>query len=70
MLATRALSVHPVMDNKINTAEPQKPRRRWFQFRLRLLLIVVTLVGSMCGYFGHPAKIAMLADLDKNSEAT
>jgi hypothetical protein len=26
-----------------NTAEPQKPRRRWFQFRLRTLLAVVTI---------------------------
>jgi hypothetical protein len=32
----------PMSDNQ-NTAEPQKPRRRWFQFRLRTLLIAVAL---------------------------
>jgi hypothetical protein len=29
------------MDQKPNTAEPGKARRRWFQFKLRTLLIVV-----------------------------
>jgi hypothetical protein len=27
-----------------------KPRRRWFQFRLRTLFVVVALVAAMCGY--------------------
>ena len=27
--------------------QPQKPRRRWFQFSLRSLLIVVTLVAGL-----------------------
>jgi hypothetical protein len=39
-----------------NTAEPQKSRRRWFQFRLRTLLLAVTLIGPV-GYVGHEAAI-------------
>jgi hypothetical protein len=45
------------MDHKPDTAEPQKPRRRRFQFRLRTLLIGVVLIGSACGYFGHESRI-------------
>jgi hypothetical protein len=45
------------MDQKPNTCEPQKPRRRWFQFRLRTLLIAVVLLGSACGYVAHEASI-------------
>ena len=29
---------------------PPKPRRRWLQFRLRTLLIAVTLVALLLGY--------------------
>lgn len=36
------------MDQMPNTAEPGKPRRRWFQFRLRTLLIVVTVAAMNC----------------------
>ncbi len=39
-----------------NTAEPGKPRRRWFQFRLRMLLIAVVLIGAACAYVAHEAK--------------
>ena len=28
-----------------NTAEPGKPRRRWFQFRLRTLLVAIAHAG-------------------------
>jgi len=35
------------MPDNPNTAEPGKPRRRWFQFRLRTLLI--TVVAAACG---------------------
>jgi hypothetical protein len=31
-----------------NAAEPVKPRRRWFQFRLRTLLIGVALLAAIC----------------------
>jgi hypothetical protein len=46
------------MPDKPNTDEPQKPRRRWFQFRLRTLLIVVVLLAIPLGYVGHEAYIA------------
>ncbi|HEY2759687.1 MAG TPA: hypothetical protein VGI75_03070 [Pirellulales bacterium] len=45
------------MPDKPNTAEPQKPRRRWFQFRLRTLLVVVTLLAIPCAYFAHEWRI-------------
>ena len=45
------------MPDKLDTAEPQKPRRRWFQFRLRTLLIVVELLGAACGYVAHEAQV-------------
>jgi hypothetical protein len=38
------------MSDEPNTTEPPKPRRRWFQFRLRTLLIGMLLVGAACGY--------------------
>jgi hypothetical protein len=33
-------------------AEPPKRERRWFQFSLRTLLIVVTLLSVPCAYVG------------------
>lgn len=38
------------MPDEPNTVEPKKPRRRWFQFRLRTLLIVVPLLGCWLAY--------------------
>jgi hypothetical protein len=35
------------MDEKANIAEPGKPPRRWFQFRLRTLLIAVTVIPAL-----------------------
>ena len=35
------------MDQMPNTAEPEKPRIRWFQFRLRTLLLCATLVAAI-----------------------
>ena len=40
-----------------NTAEPGKPRRRWFQFRLRTLLVGVTLLAIPCAYVAHEYRI-------------
>lgn len=34
-----------------------KPKRRWFQFRLRTLLIAVVLIGSVCAYVAHEYQI-------------
>jgi hypothetical protein len=45
------------MPTNRNTADPEKPRRRWFQFRLRTLLIGVALIGPATGYFHHAATI-------------
>ena len=36
------------MADKPNTAGPGKARRRWYQFRLRTLLIVVTIASVLC----------------------
>ena len=44
------------MDQMPNT-EPKKPRRRWFQFRLRTLLIGVVLLSVPFRYVAHEARI-------------
>jgi hypothetical protein len=36
------------MPTNQNTAEPQKPGLRWFQFRLRTLLLMVTIAAVIC----------------------
>jgi hypothetical protein len=41
------------MTDKPNTAEPGKQRRRWFQFSLRTLLLMVTIVGLLCPVGAH-----------------
>ncbi len=38
-------------------AEPPKRKRRWYQFSLRTLMIVVTLLAGACAYLGSQAKI-------------
>jgi hypothetical protein len=45
------------MPDNPNTAEPWKPRSRWFQFRLRTLLVGMALLAIPCGYVGWQAKI-------------
>jgi len=40
-----------------HTAEPVKPRRRWFQFRLRTLLIGATLLSLPRWWLGRQIKI-------------
>jgi hypothetical protein len=45
------------MDEKPTTARPQaKPRRRWYQYTLRTLLIVVTLAGCGLGWLGFKVR--------------
>jgi hypothetical protein len=45
------------MEAEPSKAEPPKRKRRRFQFRLRTLMIVVTLLAGVCGYVAHEAKI-------------
>jgi len=45
------------MPGNPNTAEPQKPRRRWYQFRLRTLLVGTALLSIPCGYVGNEWRI-------------
>ncbi len=45
------------MEAKPPNVEPPKRKRRWFQFHLRTLLIVVTLLAAPLGYVGWQAKI-------------
>ena len=45
------------MADNHNTAEPQKPRGRWFQFRLRTMLVAVVVIGSICGWAAKEARI-------------
>jgi hypothetical protein len=45
------------METDPSNAEPPKRQRRWFQFRLRTLLIVVTLLAVPCAYVGWQARI-------------
>jgi hypothetical protein len=41
------------MPDKPNTAEPGKPRRRWFQFRLRTLLVAMTVACAVSSWVGY-----------------
>ena len=41
---------------------PPKRKRRWFQFSLRTLLIVVVLVAAACGYVARQARIVAVRD--------
>jgi hypothetical protein len=44
------------MDNAAMEAEPKR-ERRWFQFSLRTLMIVVTLLAGPCAYVGWQANV-------------
>jgi hypothetical protein len=43
-------------------ADPPKRKRRWYQFRLRTLLIVVALLAVASGYFASQAQIVRERD--------
>lgn len=45
------------MADKPNSTEPGKRPGRWYQIRLRTLLIGVVLLGSAFGYVAHEARI-------------
>ena len=46
------------MHTEPSKAEPPKRKRRWFQFRLRTLMIGVTLLAAVCGYVAREVAIA------------
>jgi hypothetical protein len=59
----------PTADSKVEPLKPDPPKRRRFQFRLRTLMIVVTLLAVPLGYVGWQAKIvrerrSMLGTID------
>ncbi len=45
---SKELNQNAPMPTNPNTAEPQKPRRHWFQFTLRTLLIAVMPLAVTC----------------------
>ncbi|HEV2971230.1 MAG TPA: DUF1559 domain-containing protein [Pirellulales bacterium] len=45
------------METDSPKAATPKSKRRWFQFSLRSLFVVVTVVAVVCGYLAHEAKI-------------
>ncbi|HEV2968861.1 MAG TPA: hypothetical protein VGY55_02655 [Pirellulales bacterium] len=38
-------------------ADPPKRKRRWFQYRLRTLFLVVTILAVPCGWLANQARI-------------
>jgi hypothetical protein len=38
-------------------ADPPKRKRRWFQFRLRTLMVVVTIMAAGCAWIAHEGRI-------------
>jgi hypothetical protein len=57
LLPPPAVGDNAAMQTKPPKAEPPKRTRRWFQFSLRTLMIVVTLLAVPMGYVGWQAKI-------------
>jgi hypothetical protein len=45
------------MEAEAPKADPPKRKRRWFQFRLRTLMIVVTLFCIAGGWLGNQVRI-------------
>jgi hypothetical protein len=41
---------NPAMEEELQKIEPPKSNRRWLQFSLRTLMIVVTLLAAQCGF--------------------
>jgi hypothetical protein len=57
LLRLPAVADNEAMEAEPPKAEPPKRKRRWFQFSLRSLMIVVTLLAVPLGYIGWQAKI-------------
>ena len=58
MLPLPAVGDDAAMQTEPPKAEPPKRKRRWYQFSLRSLLIVVTLLAVPCAYVSWQAEIA------------
>jgi hypothetical protein len=57
LLRLPAAADNAAMQTEPSKADPPKRKRRWFQFSLRTLLIVVTVLAVVCAYVGWQAKI-------------
>jgi hypothetical protein len=57
LLLLSAVEDNPAMQTDPLKTDPPKRRRRWFQFRLRTLLIGVTLLAMPCAYVGWLEKV-------------
>ena len=57
LLRLPAVGDNAAMQTEPPKADPPKRKRRWFQFSLRTLMIVVTLLAVPCAYVGWQAKI-------------
>jgi hypothetical protein len=53
LLRLSAVVDNAAMESEPPKADPPKRKHRWFQFSLRTLLIVVTLLAILCGYVGQ-----------------
>jgi hypothetical protein len=42
-----------MIEASVSKAEPPKRNRRWFQFSLRTLLLLITLAAIWCGWQAH-----------------
>jgi hypothetical protein len=48
-----AAADNAAMPTEPSKADPPKRQRRWFQFSLRTLLVVVTMLSIPCAYLAH-----------------
>ena len=58
MLLRLAVVDNAALQTEPPKADPPKRKRRWFQFSLRTLMIVVTLLAIPCAYVSWQAEIA------------
>ena len=55
LLRLHVAADNAAMQTEPPKAEPPKRKRRWFQFSLRTLLIVVAVLAVLCGYVARQA---------------
>ncbi len=59
LLRLPASGDNAAMQTEPSKAEPPKRKRRWLQFSLRTLMIVVTLLAVPCAYVGWQTRIVI-----------